>query len=117
MSRKRPPDWAQVRGDLAALKDAGYSVKGKVITHWRVRKQGYDIVVDVWPTVRKYMQTGDNGANRYTDIVRAVGSIFTRKTKRTVRIEAEKEWRSGLEKLMGSIGCGQRAHEKTGAVV
>lgn len=104
--------------DIAKLKRAGYQVIQQSPWHFQV-EQG-EIICNIWPTKKKYMQEWGNGASIYTDVVRAVESIVgppgvkETRAERIARIkkywaeeipvprfpEAEKMWRYELDLLV-----------------
>ena len=55
---------------------AGYKVTIKSPWHLHIRKQDSGLLVNVWPTVNKYMVDRDSGADYYKDVVKKMDELF-----------------------------------------
>lgn len=63
--------------DQQKLNDAGYITKRFTQYHFKVKKRGGKVKVNVWPTARKILKEFTPGpAPHYTDVVAAVKKIF-----------------------------------------
>lgn len=68
--------YTQTERERELLQAAGFTVLIKSPYHWHVRKAGEREFVNVWPTASKFMKDGGNGANFYTDVLKAVRGCF-----------------------------------------
>lgn len=59
------------------MKDAGYFVEEKSAYHWHVTKRGNKLILNVWPSVRKYMIQYSSIAMYYSELLKTVDSIFS----------------------------------------
>ncbi len=55
----------------------GFKIEKKQPWHWRISKPDYDIVLDVWPTVRKYWIVGTpSNAGIYDNFLEKIFGLF-----------------------------------------
>lgn len=50
----------EAENQLEELEAYRFQVEKKEPWHWRIRKPDYDMVLDVWATVKKYWEVGTN---------------------------------------------------------
>lgn len=70
---------SDVKKDWEALKKAGYILSIKSPWHWHAKQKGGKVIMNIWPTVKKYMMDGSNGASKYGDVVREVSKEFAKR--------------------------------------
>lgn len=97
--------------DIDILVEAGYDVVERNPWHYQVMAAigKKIIVVNIWPSKRKYMREYGDGAKLYTDIIEAVESIIRPKKKNVLIARemftelmkplenAQRHWRSELD--------------------
>lgn len=81
--RKRP--LSEIQNDKKEILAAGFKVIEKSPVHWHIRKEGSHEVVNVWPTVSKYMLNNASGANHYKDVVKSISGLFSQSETTFVR--------------------------------
>lgn len=85
----------EIQNDFLALEEAGFVVRRCQPWHWKVSYEGSREEVNVWPSKGKYMLDGAEGANRYTDVVRAVlGTLMSHED-----IHGQKEAQKAVDEL------------------
>ena len=100
---KKNIDWNRVGGDSVELKKNGYDVIELTKIHWHVKRPGSRTIVNIWPTVQKFMPNYARRASRYTDIVDAVKQSFLyepmQKPHQSMQREVDKEAQEEASKL------------------
>lgn len=83
--------------DIRRLKNAGYKIIECAPWHFQI--QGH-VLLNIWPSKRKYMVAYDNGASYYIDILKTVESIFGKpneiKPKKTLFQKIKKEHENSI---------------------
>ena len=86
--------------DIDRLRSAGYQVIER--SPWHFQVIGEPVLINIWPTKRKYMVAFDSGASYYTDIVATVKSILEKAKPRVAPATPEyfawQEWRFAFAK-------------------
>ncbi len=79
--------------DIDALRAAGYTVEERSPWHYQVMGK---VIVNIWPSKKKYMVEYDRGASFYEDVVEAVDGILAEKESRrdfwNKEFEATYDW-------------------------
>lgn len=77
--------------DIDILREAGYDIQERNPWHYQVMAAvGKRIlVVNIWPSKKKYMREYGDGAKYYEDVIEAVESIIKPKKKASVLVREE----------------------------
>ncbi len=85
--------------DINRLRAAGHQVIQRNPWHFQVLG---DVLINIWPTKRKYMVAFDSGASYYRDIVATVNEIMSAAKPKmlpaTPQLIAWQSWRTAFTK-------------------
>ncbi len=68
-------EWARMADEKRKLTEAGYVVREFTPYHWHVKKEGGDIVMNVYPSTKKCVYVGEARTSNYQNISEVIAML------------------------------------------